>query len=207
MKIIPATEKAARTPTGILMEEHRNIERVLSCLEAMAGEFESTGVLVKEVAGDALEFLRTYADRLHHGKEEAELFPAMERRGIPEHAGPTAVMRAEHVEGRAHIAGMGRAVERNDLPAFAREARGYVELLREHIMKEDQVLFPMADGIVPASEQADLLRIFDRVEAVDLGPKTMARMLAIRDALCDRYGVTEVVRKPAAGCGGCCGGH
>jgi hemerythrin-like domain-containing protein len=205
MKGLATAGTAARTPTGILMAEHRNIEKVLACLERMAEEFEGSGALVPAVAGDALEFLRTYADRLHHGKEEAELFPAMERRGIPEHAGPTAVMRAEHVEGRARIRAMGEAVERNRTGDFVREARGYVDLLRDHILKEDQVLFPMADGILPEGEQARLLGVFDRVEASDIGPDTMKRMLAVRDALCARYGVVEVPRPAAGGCSGCCG--
>jgi len=129
----------------------------------------------------------------------------MERRGIPEHAGPTAVMRAEHVEGRAHIKAMGDAVARGESAPFVREARGYVELLRQHIEKEDQVLFPMADGIIPEAEQGDLLRIFDRVEEKDLGPEAMERMLGIRDALCARYGVTEAPRRETGGCSGCCG--
>lgn len=205
MKGIAAAGRTARTPTGILSAEHRNIEKVLACLERMAGEFEEAGAVVPAPASDALEFLRTYADRLHHGKEEAELFPAMERRGIPEHVGPTAVMRAEHVEGRAHIRAMGEALERNRAGDFVREARAYVDLLRDHILKEDQVLFPMADGLVPEEEQARLLGVFDRVEASDVGPAVMTRMLAIRDALCARYGVVDVPRPASGGCSGCCG--
>jgi hemerythrin-like domain-containing protein len=188
------------------MAEHRNIEKVLACLEKMADEFEAAGAVDPSVAGDALEFLRTYADRLHHGKEEAHLFPAMERRGLPAEVGPTAVMRQEHREGRAHVKAMGEAVERRDLPAFLREARGYVDLLRNHIQKEDMVLFPMADSILPPAEQDELRAIFDRVESLDLGPETLGKMLAASARLCGRYDVVEVPRPaPGSGCGRCCG--
>lgn len=192
--------------TGVLMAEHRNIEKVLLCLERMADEFEVAGSINPVLAGDAVEFLRTYADRLHHGKEEAHLFPAMERRGLPREVGPTAVMRSEHEEGRAHVRAMGDAAERNDVRSFVGEARGYVELLRNHIMKEDQVLFPMADSIIPAAEQDDLRGIFDRVENLDLGPETLGKMLAASARLCARYDVVEVPRPAAgSGCGQCCG--
>ena len=193
-------------PTGILMAEHRNIEKVLACLERMADEFETAGALNLEVAGDALEFLRTYADRLHHGKEEANLFPAMEGRGLPADVGPTAVMREEHRMGRGLIRDMGDAVARGSVDGFAGAAREYVLLLREHILKEDQVLFPMADKMLPPSDHDDLLRVFARVESADIGADTVRRMLDACGRLCARYGVTEAPRPaPGAACGHCCG--
>jgi hemerythrin-like domain-containing protein len=204
--IAAAPEKLSLSPTGVLMAEHRNIEKVLACLERMAEEFEEAGALDAAVAGEALEFLRTYADRLHHAKEETHLFPAMEGHGLQAEVGPTAVMREEHRIGRGFVKDMGDAVARKDLDAFTGAARQYVELLREHIMKEDQVLFPMADSILPAAEQDELRAIFARVESADLGPETLGRMLAASAKLCARYDVT-VVPRPAAGggCGHCCG--
>ena len=201
-----ATVEKVLSPTGVLMAEHRNIERVLDCLDAMAAETEAKGAIEVGPASSALEFLRTYADRLHHGKEEANLFPAMEARGLPADAGPTAVMREEHTAGRGLIRGMGEAVERRDASGFAAAAREYVDLLRHHIQKEDQILFPMADGLLLPAEQDSLREIFASVEAVDVGPETLGRMLAIAGTLAARYGVVEGRRAPASGgCGACCG--
>jgi hemerythrin-like domain-containing protein len=47
---------------------------------------------------------------------------------------------------------------------------GYVELLRNHIFKEDNVLFPMADRLLPAQEQDGLTVLFDKVEEEEIGP-------------------------------------
>lgn len=198
---------ATLTPTAILMAEHRNIEKVLACLERMADAFEASGEMDRRPAGDALEFLRTYADRLHHGKEEANLFPAMEERGVPREMGPTAVMRQEHDMGRGLVRDMAAAIEAGDLDGFVAAARDYVGLLRDHIAKEDQVLFPMADGILPPEQQDELLRIFERVEERDIGPDAIGRMIAICGSLCARYGVVEAPSavRSGGGCGQCCG--
>ena len=192
----------ALAPTAVLMNEHRNIEKALAALEAMAGAFEAEGRID---AAAAVEFLRTYADRLHHGKEEANLFPAMEARGLPCDVGPTAVMREEHRAGRAYTQEMADAVAGDDVVAFVFAARGYVALLREHIQKEDQVLFPMADRLLPPEEHESLRVIFERVERKDVGTETVAALLASVDRLCTAYGVTEVPRPRGETCGHCCG--
>jgi hemerythrin-like domain-containing protein len=183
--------------TEILMAEHRVIEQVLACLDKMADHaFRETKIDVAS-ARDAIAFLRTFADACHHMKEEDRLFPAMERCGLPRDAGPTAVMRHEHEVGRAHVRRMDAAVtdfERGDATAadrFAFEARGFVELLREHIAKEDQVLFPMADRMLPPEVQAEVLAGYEHAEKHDMGEGTHEKFLALADALAARWGVSK----------------
>ncbi|MCX7887840.1 MAG: hemerythrin domain-containing protein, partial [Verrucomicrobiae bacterium] len=105
-------------PTEILMAEHRVIEQVLNVLEAMA-ERAANGDLNRQEARDAVAFFRGFADRCHHGKEEAQLFPAMEAKGIPREGGPIGVMLCEHEQGRAAVRGMAEAV----LELFANPAK------------------------------------------------------------------------------------
>jgi hemerythrin-like domain-containing protein len=181
--------------TEILMSEHRVIERVLLCLDKMADEAFSTRSIDAASARDALAFLRTFADACHHGKEEERLFPAMERCGLPADGGPTAVMRHEHEIGRGHVRSMAEAVaafERGDAAGadrFAFEARGFVDLLRDHIAKEEQVVFPMADRMLPASVQDELLVGFDHAEKHEMGEGTHEKFLALADRLAARWGV------------------
>jgi hemerythrin-like domain-containing protein len=182
--------------TEILMSEHRVIETVLACLEKMADETDAKKSLDVSDARDAVAFLKTFADRCHHMKEEDRLFPAMEKFGMPREAGPTAVMRHEHEMGRAHVRRMDEATtafERGDAAAartFAFEARAFVELLREHIAKEDEILFPMADRMLPPAVQDELLRGFEHAEK-DMGAGTHETFLAVAERLCKRYGVTR----------------
>jgi hemerythrin-like domain-containing protein len=80
-----------------------------------------------------------------------------------------------------------------------------VELLREHILKEDQIVFPMADRLLPPEEHASLRVIFEKVEKKDVGVEKVAALLASVDRLCSTYGVTEIPRAEGGACGHCCG--
>jgi hemerythrin-like domain-containing protein len=188
------------------------IEVVLGCLDAMAARCQREGRLDEESARQAIDFFRSFADRCHHAKEENQLFPLMERRGFSPHAGPTAVMRAEHVEGRALIAAMEQAT-----PAAARgedegrrrwlaAAGGYSALLRAHIEKEDHCLFPMADQHLRPADIDELDRQFAAVERNEIGPGVHERYVRLAETLARRFGVgMDGVPATAHTCG--CAGH
>ena len=178
---------------SILSGEHRVILQVLAALEAVAKN-SSAGKLALADAKDALEILRTFADKCHHGKEEDILFPILEAQ-VPGF-GPTQVMRAEHVEGRAFIRAMGDAVERNQAAAFAGAAFNYVDLLRNHIAKEDDILFRMAQEMLTPEQDAHILDAYRRIEHDDMGDGTHFRMLAIADRLANTYGIARASDNP-----------
>ena len=82
---------------------------------------------------------------LHHfAREESVLFPAFEARtGMSQ--GPTSVMRGEHVEMRETLQGMQQALSKHDTDAYLGLAETLLMLMRQHNMKEEQMLYPMAD--------------------------------------------------------------
>jgi len=193
-------------PTEILMAEHRVIEQVLNVLEKMADRAEADGTLDKQDARDAVSFFRVFADQCHHGKEEAQLFPAMEAKGFPRQGGPTGVMIAEHEFGRAAVRAMAEAIEQGAAKAFARNACGYIELLRQHIQKEDHCLFAMADQAFTPADQEKLLVAFEAVERDHMGAGTHEKFLRLANDLADRYGVAHTeANSLAPHC--CCGQH
>jgi hemerythrin-like domain-containing protein len=203
-------------PTEILSEEHRVIERVLECLDVLAQRALKDGTLDTESAGQALEVVSTFADTCHHMKEENVLFVRMQQRGIPGHVGPIAVMLQDHEAGRERVRGMRAALarylkgERTAAKDFAESAFAYTELLREHIGKEDHVLFPMAEACFSDQDRAEVLAGFAQKEAKDLGAGTHERMLGIVDGLMERLHVSRAARPSLAqqGCGhGGCGHH
>jgi hemerythrin-like domain-containing protein len=194
-------------PFETLMEEHRVIEQVLSCLEKMTDEFEAKKTIDAAVATDALEFIRNFADKCHHGKEEDRLFPALEKKEhFPRGCGPTEVMRAEHEHGRTLVRGMSDAIadakpnKSLAVERFARNARRYVALLREHIHKEDNCLFPNARMSLKEGEGEALSQAFEKVEHEEMGAGTHEKFLSLANSLADRYGVPRVQAKVE----GCC---
>jgi hemerythrin-like domain-containing protein len=197
-------------PTDILCQEHRVIEQVLNCLEKMAQRCRDGGVLDVPPAREALDFFRNFADRCHHGKEEAHLFPAMEARGFSRDCGPTAVMLREHELGRVYVRQMGEALEAaaDDPQAksrFVENALNYIQLLREHIRKEDHCLFPMADKTCDETEQNRLSAAFQHLEHEEMGAGAHEKFHRLADDLARRFGVPQAEPAPPTGECGC--GH
>ncbi len=174
-------------PTEILKSEHRGIERMLAVAEKASLRLATGKEVSPQVFVTMVDFLRHFADKCHHGKEETELFPAMEKAGIPRQGGPIGIMLMEHEQGRAFIRSMADAAERYAKGDAAAKAplsaavTGYVELLRNHIYKEDNILFPMADSVLPAREQTRLLSAFEHIEANVMGPGVHERYHAMLD--------------------------
>jgi hemerythrin-like domain-containing protein len=201
--------------TDILKNEHRVIEQVLDCLDKIVEAGRTDGRIDADAARDAVAFFRTFADRCHHGKEEDRLFPAMESAGYPSEEGPIAVMRHEHVQGRAFVGRIEQAIDgagagdAEALKEFAEAAAGYTLLLRDHINKEDHCLFPMADQALGEKQQQALMQEFAHFEQHDLGEEVHARFLAIAESLAEKLGVERSrvdERALHAGCGHPSGG-
>ena len=170
-------------PTEILMSEHRIIEKVLArvakaCDKADAGSFDAEEFAV------SLAFFREFADKRHHGKEENKLFPAMNKHGMPMDSGPLACMLSEHDLGRSLL----KTVS-DELPASRKgdEAakkkvvssyREYITFLTEHIYKEDNILFKMAEQVVPPQVMAELEKEFVEFDKQGIGETEKAAAAA-----------------------------
>ena len=175
--------------TDELKTEHRAIERMLAVLEAAAQRLESGQRVRPGLLRDAVDFVRNFADRCHHGKEEENLFPRMEAAGVPRAGGPLAGMLSEHDQGRERVAAIANAVDAYEggdgaaVGIIAENARGYVGLLRQHIQKEDNVLFPMADRVLSAEDQRQLEQRFEEIETKVMGPGVHERYHRLLDDL------------------------
>jgi len=136
-----------------------------------------------------LEFFQLFADRCHHGKEEDLLFPRLMARGMPAQSGPIQVMLAEHDEGRALIRRMKESAEAYAQGSpeagqeWAQAAHGYTALLRDHISKENNVLFVMADRLLTGDDQKELSAAFEAVETEKLGPGEHERLHGLMEQL------------------------
>jgi hemerythrin-like domain-containing protein len=161
--------------TENLKDEHRAILRMIKILLVASDKLEKGEAVSLDVFKKAVEFIRVFADRCHHGKEEGELFPALERKGILKHRGPIAVMLMEHEQGRLFVKGLNEAVEKCERgdktakDAIVENARGYGDLLDQHIYKEDNILYPMGDKVLSEADNNELLEKFERIEKDIIG--------------------------------------
>jgi hemerythrin-like domain-containing protein len=174
--------------TEILRNEHRVIERVLACVAAIAERCAVEQELDSRAAERAIDFFRTFADGCHHLKEEQFLFPALEAKGWPHQQGPTGRMVLEHRLGREYLDAMNRAVQQNNAASFCQAASDYIGLLRQHIAKEDNVLFPMADDTLTGRDEQWLLEQFRRHEE-ELAAGTHERYLQLANDLTRQLGL------------------
>jgi len=161
--------------TEILIEEHRVIERVLNALEKAANRLSrGEDVYLRFFTGTAV-FIKCFIDGCHHKKEEAVLFPALNENGLSKDSGLITVMLAEHEEGRRLALMLRQSVERlqagevRKREAIAENASNYIKLIRLHISKEDKVVFPMADKVIPTDQQDQILEAYKPFERDDNG--------------------------------------
>ncbi len=177
----------------ILQSEHRVIERGLAVLEAMARRVQEGTSPPLEEAEALLGFFQVFADRCHHLKEEWGLFPHMDDEGVPCLGGPLGVMLCEHVRGRALRRQMrealpGLAAEEGARQAFVQAVQEYVALMRQHIAKEEQVLFGMAQEVTSPPQDEALAQAFHRLEEEVVGQGMHERYHRLVEELASRYG-------------------
>lgn len=195
--------------TSILKHEHQVILLALQGAEAQANRllrgFPEAAGTIAEMA----DFFRNFADRCHHAKEEKLLFPRMEQRGIPNQGGPIGVMLAEHEEGRGYIRAIFAAVEqaqagdRTAQRTVASSLLNYVELLRQHIEKEDHCLFAMADQALSAEDQTELEAAFERVESEEIGAGVHERYHDLAHEWAEAGELEETHEGGCSSCGAC----
>jgi hemerythrin-like domain-containing protein len=176
-----------------LMNEHRLIERACDALVAFADEARRKEADDKAELSRFVSFIRGFADACHHGKEENILFKAMVAAGFPRHGGPVAVMLMEHDMGRQHVTALGELAEKKapwtaeDRQQLADAAYRYANLLRQHIHKEDAILYPMAEQRLPPEVMEQVSADCERFEAERTGSGEHERLHQLGEELVSRH--------------------
>jgi len=183
--------------TQELTNEHGAVLVGLKILDKIATAITERSEQAPKDLERLLDFFKGFVDVCHHGKEEDVLFPELERRGVKREGGPIGVLLAEHELGREHVRAIAAGLERlrsGDEAAIAaaaavisEHARAYDELLRQHIRKERDDLFPTADRLVPDDAAATLVEKYDEIERERVGEGKHDVYHAMLHELKDRY--------------------
>jgi len=161
--------------TEILLAEHRQVEAVLSQLETVVDRFLTSPQVSDESQKDLKGIVKFLASdlALHIRKEDEGLFPKLQR-FFPPGMGPLAVMDMEHREAEKALRGLTAGARRLTAEPASNGAaaaqvrdcgRGLIGVLRSHLMKEEQVLFPMAAANLTAADDAEVVKKFEAISS------------------------------------------
>lgn len=165
-------------PTDVLKHEHEAIKLMLVISEKIVKKLKTKNATTLDHFGNVLDFLKIFVDKCHHGKEEDLLFPEIISAGFPLKDGPIEIMLKEHNEGRKHIKNMKAAYLRckngsetavEEISAYAKD---YVGLMSQHIEKENNIVFNIADHYISSSNQKQLIKKFELLEIEKMGAGT-----------------------------------
>jgi len=159
-------------PIGLLMTEHRLIERMIALMRMEGEKYRDNKKPNPLYVDAAVDFIRTYADRLHHGKEENILFRELKKKNLSDdHQKTMEELIEEHIWGRKTVKKLVEANEkykRGDLKSAEAVMEGVIELVDfypRHIEKEDKHFFLPCMEYFGDQEQQDMLeeeQEFDR---------------------------------------------
>lgn len=136
------------TITEPLYAEHQHILRVTGLILKECKAIENGKQLDLYFFDMVIRFIRHYADGYHHAKEEKVLFEALQRNQHKMHCNPIPVMLQDHENGRCYTRAMEEALQEDNIGKLLDSARKYCFMLHQHIAKEDNVLFPMAEEVI-----------------------------------------------------------
>ena len=194
-----------------MKNEHRQIEQVLGALETMTLRASIGMAPEREIVKKFALFFQKYADRWHHGKEEDRLFKKMHEFGFPMEAGPLAVMLFEHNEGRTHVGALAAIgaksgpLTHEELTSIQSHAEAFIPLLRSHIQKEDNILYPMAEQSIPAPDLDLLDAACSDFEQSALKAEDFLEIMDYAALLVKQYPPDPIKMAAASACAGCRG--
>ena len=165
----PKTAIKELLPIEALMNEHRLIERMIPPIRKELLKMEEKAAVDSKFVEIIVDFIRIYADRCHHGKEEGVLFRELSKKPIStEHATMMKGLIEEHVYTRKTTSNLEKANQRyinGDIEA--REALGkflndLAEFYSKHIEKEDkQFFYPSMEYFSPREQEMMLQEFWD----------------------------------------------
>ncbi len=168
--------------TKELSEDHEIIKKALNAIEKEVKRIRDTGTVDVVLLRDIVTFSQTFIDRCHHGKEEGCLFPCLEKCGISRDEGILQMILQEHETGRNLVKIIFQKLELYELgkdtaQTILEPCERYLELLSQHIEKENNVLFPMCEELMELTDDQNNLRCYN-MKKEEIGQETIEAEIA-----------------------------
>ncbi|MGV7226520.1 MAG: hemerythrin domain-containing protein [Nitrosopumilus sp.] len=146
--------------TASLRRDHELIEKVIKAMESTIQLLNDGKQIPEFILLPVIDFSKNFTDVCHHSKEEKSLFPALEQAGLPTNMGPIAMMLIDHQRSREIGTEMEASAKEyltsGDSTKLVSDMQQYVEHITEHLWKENNKLFMMAEARLQyVSEKVD----------------------------------------------------
>jgi hemerythrin-like domain-containing protein len=148
----------------ILAAEHKTMLRIADVLDSMSTRASKDGTYNREDVEAILHILRVFGDDYHQAKEEGALFPVFATVCDRSEYAAIRHMLFEHEQDRSLIEGMEDAVQRSNEAQFAEYAQRLGTILRNHIYKEDNILFEKINEALSKDDDARVILDFQRFD-------------------------------------------
>lgn len=175
--------------TEVLRQEHEIITVALGGAKREVLSIHETHKINSQKIEKIIDFCWNFIERCHNAKEENYLMAKMQERGLPSDKEPILVMSLEHKEGKGMVKALAAALPQakiGESPAIASVAlnlRAYIGLLHDHIDKQNNVFFPLADQIFTPDDQRELLVAFEKHDVEELGKEAHEKYYQIAHEL------------------------
>ncbi len=174
-------------PIKKLVNEHVLIKRWVAMIPELIDNLDVASEQGRQLVIAGIDFIRSYADKYHHAKEEEILFKYFD-----EDLDIIKTMCEDHEKARAHVRAMLEALDKRDKEAVSEHLNAYQELLSEHVKKEDEILYPWMDRNLSITQIGELFSKFNgKDEEFGDAPKIGEEFI---NKLEEKFKLTEVVK-------------
>ena len=146
-------------PMKRLADEHVLIKRLIAAIPDIIKNIDLKLEKSRQIIFDIVDFIRSYADKYHHAKEEEILFKYFDP-----NLDIIKAMFTDHDTGRNHVKAIVEGANKQDKRAVVEHLNGYKDLLTGHIKKEDEILYPWMDRNLSTKQIGELFAKFNEAD-------------------------------------------
>lgn len=153
-----------KTITSVMLYEHNLIKTVIDALISNANLMIEGSEINEMFYKDVINFLRNYADKIHHKKEENILFPVALEHENTKNNPDVKILVHQHILSRELVDLMEEALIKKNRLKLVKTAREYSEIIGGHINREDEMLIPLLEEQLPEDDKREIISRFREID-------------------------------------------
>ena len=180
-------------PTDNLILEHREINELLDIMSNIALKIKSKDVFYPNDVEEIINYLIVLIDKSHQGKEDEVFYPELISSGIPKETAPLSIINYEHTLSKRYLNDISSCVVNckigNDFSGelLADSLTNYVVVIKNHIQREEEIVFPIANEVLSDEKQNEISQRFEDIEKKNISHSFLERFNRLVNKLKSKY--------------------